>query len=81
MFVTVIKRQNKLIWLPKNVEINGICTSQLTMASYVERSLAQRKLSWRNSMADGKNIKSAMRIGICSNIGIQPLIGLAPALL
>jgi hypothetical protein len=48
--------------------------------SYVERSVAHKKLSWRNSMAAGKKLKSANNIGIWSMVGKQPLMGLTPTL-
>ena len=78
-FVTVIKRQNKLMWLPKKLVMNGMLTSQLTIASGADKSLAHKNDYPLNSMHDGKNENIATRIGNCNNIGRQPLIGLAPA--
>ena len=74
MFVTVISRQNRLRWLP----MNGMWNGNVMMASYVERSSAQRKLCWRSSMALGMNMNSAMKMGNCISIGRQPPIGLTP---
>ena len=40
IFTTVISKQNKLRWLPRN----GILNGKLMNASYVERSSAHKKL-------------------------------------
>ena len=74
ILVTVISRQNKLRWLPKN----GIWNGKVMKASYVERSSAHKKLYWRSSMALGTNMNKAIRMGNCISIGRQPPIGLTP---
>ena len=81
MLVMVINKQKRLMWLPNVLLMRGMYVSHSTIASYEERSLAQRNDSPRNSIEEGKNENIATRMGICNNIGKQPPIGFTPALL
>ena len=62
-------------WVPKS----GIGVFHVMMASYVERSSAQKRDWPRNSIAVGKNQNIAINTGNWNNIGKHPDIGLTPA--
>ena len=79
MLVTVINRQNRLMWLPKVLEMNGMWVDHSTILSGALKSLAHRKDWPRSSILEGKKVNIAIRMGICSSMGRQPPIGLAPA--
>ena len=76
-----MSRQNSEMWLPKYSDTIGMCALQDIIASGADRSAAQRKLSPRSSMHEGKNENIANRIGICRSMGRHPENGEAPALL
>ena len=75
MLVTVIRRQNRLTWLPNQ----GMVKGSVKITSGAARFLAHRNDSPLSSMHDGKNQNMAMSIGICNSMGTQPEKGLAPA--
>ena len=79
MLVTVINRQNRLKWLPNRLEMIGIWVPHSNTLSGALKSLAHRNDCPRNSIHDGKKVNIAIRMGICSIMGKQPPMGLAPA--
>ena len=79
MLTMVISRQKSEIWLPNVEDIKGMSALHEMIESGAERSVAHRNDLPRSSIADGKKLNMAMSIGICSSMGRQPDIGLAPA--